>query len=404
MTEIQQKPSESQIAWKIRILLQKAEGMYEDYSWTKILEMINEDEIAATRLNYIAKGMLMLKNYLMSDSEINPETMRSLTLLEKQRFALKKDKIKLGDEKNRVNRIIRETARFENVLEEFTKNLKEHIQLQPYEFKPHYTETTSKEAVLLLSDWHWGETTSNEWNDFNTTIAKQRVNELIEQVIRDASIYKPQRLHLFVLGDMINGLIHITSRLHSDLIVTEAVKEVFLQLMDMIIKLRHHFPEIVVYGVKGNHDRLIANLKESIDESFFDLIMFFLEQSINSIACMDKISFVANERDTIRTQICGKEIIAVHGDKDKKQKSIDSLSHMHQIFPDYIFMGHYHAPAEIEKGRTRLIVNGAFCGVDDYAKDKRLFSKPSQTLIIMDKDDFFAKFDINFKAGVKVTL
>ena len=48
-------------------------------------------------------------------------------------------------------------------------------------------------------------------------------------------------------------------------------KEVTKKLMDLIVTLRDYVPQVNVYGVRGNHDRMIANFKEHVvEESFFD--------------------------------------------------------------------------------------------------------------------------------------
>jgi hypothetical protein len=39
------------------------------------------------------------------------------------------------------------------------------------------------------------------------------------------------------------------------------------------------------------------------------------------------------------------------------------------------------------QGRSKVFINGSLVGVDEYAKDKRYFSEPSQSLLVFDEDD-----------------
>ena len=75
-------------------------------------------------------------------------------------------------------------------------------------------------------------------------------------------------------------------------------------------------------------------------------------------------------------------VAAVHGDKDTPQRLVDDMSAMTKDNYDLICSAHLHHHSEDEKNMTEIICNGSLMGTDEYAKGKRLNSKPSQTLII----------------------
>ena len=54
---------------------------------------------------------------------------------------------------------------------------------------------------------------------------------------------------------------------------------------------------------------------------------------------------------------------------------------------DYGFIGHYHCERMRTFNTFRLFINSSLVGMDQYAFSKRLFSRPSQTLVVLDGDN-----------------
>ena len=130
--------------------------------------------------------------------------------------------------------------------------------------------------------------------------------------------------------------------------------------------------------------QFIPDKKESLTkESFFDFIPWYLESRLEGI---ENVEFVDSNLDDeiVYASIMGNDIFAVHGHRDKLNTAIQNLSLLYHIFPDYVFMGHFHHAAEKEIQGAEVIVNGSLCGTDDYAVSLRRMSKPSQKLIIFD--------------------
>lgn len=401
---INQMEGEDSTSWQIRLLLGKAQGFYEDMSWDDIADILNAP-VRGSHLADRAKGMKILEQYLNNQNDdIDLKTMKTSQMIENKRNALQEQKIQLSDVKTRFNRVVREHSRLEYVAKKLADNISTWVDSQKFNIEPKYgsiNKLSDKEAILLLSDWHYGQCSANNANEFNTAIAEQRIQELVNQVIEYSKYFNPSKLHIILLGDMMNGLIHVTSRIQSTDNVCDQFKGVTLKLIDLIRTMRDYFPQVNVYGVRGNHDRMIPNLKEHVvSESFFDIIPFTLKLAFQSIK---GINVIDNDKDAeiVTAKICDKNIVAVHGDKDNPRKAVDNLTGMFKTCPDFIFMGHFHHREEFERFNSRVIVNGSFCGVDEFATNQRLISYPSQTLLILDKDDFFCKFDINFKSGVK---
>lgn len=397
-----QMQGESPTEWKIRLMVGKAQGYYEDYTWKQIAELVDPEVKCESHFSDKAKGMLMFANYLNQDKDVDFKTLKQVQVLQKNKIESEMRKIQASDEKNLARRVVREYARWDSIAQEIKHSLHEWSKINKVEFTPKYQQLSDNEAILILSDWHYGQTSCNNVNTFNESVANERIKELIAQTTEHLKFFKVKKLHIFLLGDIINGLIHVTSRINASKNIYQQTVEGTKKIMDLIITLRDYVPQINVYGVRGNHDRMVANFKEHlVEESFFDIMYYFLKEMLED---KEGINFITNENDSeiITVNICNKNIMAVHGDKDKPKKAIENLTGLLQNFPDYIFMGHFHHQEESEKFASKVIVNGSFCGVDAFAQGKRLISKPSQNLIILNKNDLFCKIDLALKSGVHI--
>lgn len=75
-------------------------------------------------------------------------------------------------------------------------------------------------------------------------------------------------------------------------------------------------------------------------------------------------------------------ILSCHGDKDKQNSVIEKMTLLTRKSFDLVCTAHLHHFSADEHTGTRLVSNGSLMGTDSYAKNLRLYSKPSQTLII----------------------
>ena len=104
--------------------------------------------------------------------------------LQIQKDAIYKEKRKLYDQRREYNKLLISDARAEHLNDELIRiaeNLnKEYPLVQLDEYKK---VNTKKEALLALSDWHYGMVTDNIWNTYNTDVCKKRVAKLASKVI-----------------------------------------------------------------------------------------------------------------------------------------------------------------------------------------------------------------------------
>ena len=263
-----------------------------------------------------------------------------------------------------------------------------------YEFKD--LQSGESEAVLLLSDWHRGQVSDNFFNKFNNEIFDERVEKLMNKTREYCLLNNIKTIHILTLGDMINGGIHVQTRIESQENLIEQTIGVTEALSHLFNNLSQEF-NLELYFCRGNHDRVTPSKEEAMNgESFSDIIPWFLKERLKG---NDRIHFNENTVDDeiITANVCGQRIIGVHGHKDNFNKAIDNLALFTKQIPDYIVMGHFHHSREVDLKGVEMIINPSLCGSDGYAVDGRKFSKAGQKLLMLNKEEGrYATYFISF--------
>ena len=388
---LKRKDGETDYEYCFRLSWEKSKNQL-DIDWQEIVDLCGLDWSA----DHCRKTMI---GAIRHQEYINTKTREQLTneqytkLLEKE-LELKKEKVKLTDLKTQVNKQIRELARKESLSELLEDKLKQ-LDMQPKMINDSYKQrvTSNRDMVCLISDIHYGIKTTNAISPYDSDICKQKMDYLINKTIAFSLENDVDKLYLMILGDEISGLIHNTTRLEQREDVVSQVIEVSELLYESIVKLAKNLPFVVVGLAQGNHSRVMADKKDSLEqENFTRLIKEFLKLRLANIS---NVLLLENKFDEsiIRLNIRGYNVIGLHGQNDK----LNNLSRLIEMFDkkiDYICLGHYHQSKEFENNKTEVIVNGCFSG-DDYSKRLRLYNKPIQKLLLFDNTGKIATYNIN---------
>ena len=292
---------------------------------------------------------------------------------------------KTRDEWTAYRRMLREDARIES-LKSAIQNTVSALKELPKTTYQGSLRGLSTEAVLMLSDLHIGVECNNFYNRYNAQIAEARVMKLVDDTIYYCKKNSVKRLNIVNLGDMIHGIIHVSARIEQGLDVVEQIMVASEILSRAISKLQQAAPEVVYRSCTDNHARSVANKSEAIEkENFNRLIDWYIESRLGNSG----IKFVKDNLDVDLGKFSlmnGKTIMFSHGHNDS----------INQVFQH--FVGAYHCEKAKSFQNSRVFVNGSIVGTEQYAGSKRLFSKPSQTLLVFDGDNIInhsINLDIN---------
>ena len=304
---------------------------------------------------------------------------------------LKKEQKKLADQRREFNKLVASQARGEHLSEELIKCAKNLSDKSENVYKDFYGELSvnynnpNTEAILVLSDWHYGLKTENIFNKYDTEICKERVKTVVLSTAQKMVLHECSKLHVVVLGDLIHGAIHIGARVASEELVCDQLMHASELLAQSIEFLSQYVEEVVVHVTYGNHARTIANKEASIHRDNMErLVPWWLEQRFASKGSITVAPDTGNE--FLFIDVCGHSICAVHGDNDTVKSAPQMLSTLcHKKLGkniEYVLLGDkHHIESFNELGVTALLC-GSVCGTDDYANGKRLYSDASQLLLI----------------------
>ena len=379
---MERKEKESKFDYIKRVTQGKRDGSLDiDYTEWSLLALGQEySSDVARRMFYGIEKLLAVieeeKIGTISDDDFLKE-------LEAKRKELEVLKVQYQDQRREYSKYLRMDARWQHLIDEMKDSIKE---LEPLDFSDYSFIEGEVEASLLISDWHLGLECSNYWNTFNYEVARERVEKLKQKIIKYSRRHKVKVLHIEVLGDMINGAIHLGTRIESEEDVMSQAMRCAEIISSFVNDISKEIETVNVYTVNGNHGRVNANKHESVEtENFERLIPWYMKtrlvESKNVNICENQYD------DTISHYMIGdKNIFSAHGHLDRVGEVINNYTRMFKVIADEVHLGHFHSYYEKDEHGSTIVVNGTLSGVDTYAKTIRKTGIPTQILKIYEED------------------
>lgn len=302
--------------------------------------------------------------------------------LENLRDEIYKERCRLQDIQREKRNDLRVEARFENLLEVVKDKMDFMPTYEIKEFKHINKNQDKKYAVLQLSDWHCGALVDNQFNYYNVDTMVDRATKVRNNALEYCKLHNVTDLVIEINGDMVNGAIHVSSRVESEEGVVQQVITVTDVLARLINSMKPYFNSIKIITTLGNHGRLTPNKSDSItNENFEMLIPTMLRDKLGDVKIIDSKGL-----DFTKYEIDGKIIMVSHGQNDSMTKVISDFSKIFKVVPNEIHLGHTHSYTDINDCDIKVTVNGSLIGSDDYAITIRKVTTPSQNLIVYEKD------------------
>ncbi|PNX45675.1 MAG: hypothetical protein BV457_09120 [Thermoplasmata archaeon M9B1D] len=362
-------------------------------SWQDVANILNEllgEEYTESkyRKSYQAfKKMLEANQSKFSDSNAQLEQIRLET------ETLKKERIKLSDERVTYNRLIREQARRES-FEDMIKNIVcENTQPIAFELKQSDNYSSSQDLLVHLTDIHTGIFIDNCFNKFNEDVLKDRIEEYTSRIIGLKKLHNAENCYI-VIGEIISGLIHNNLRLQNNMDLMQQFKCISELISIMLLELSKWFNSIEIYTTIGNHSRIVAKKEDSLQGENMDLLLpHYLRARLQNV---DNILIKDNDvmQDIAMFNIRGNHIFSSHGDKDKPSSVVQNFTMMFGVKPDIVLLGHRHTNGMTTIFDTKVIESGCISGTDEYALSIRKKNKPEQTISIIDENGLVCIYDV----------
>lgn len=360
------------------------------FTWPQMAEIFNNEFGCNKGDTAYRKRWAAFKSVLDANTDKIVGENKYLEELKEQTDEIYKAKKQLADQRREYNKMLASDARAEHL----TEKLIEAANIAPLQ---NYSDVftfknvvSTKEAVLCLSDWHYGQVSNNIWNQYDTNICLQRVSKLFDQVACALREHNVKTLHVALLGDFVNGAIHTGCRVASEESTCEQLMHVSEILANFINAISAYVDKVNVHSTYGNHARTIQNKNDSIHSDNMErVIPWWLNQRLKDNTKVDVID--SEYYEFIHFDACGYNVVCTHGDLDKFKDMgivINSLfTRKYGKSIDYTFSGDKHHLEAFEQFGIESTLVGSLCGTDEYANNRRLYSNPMQTLCIFTPDD-----------------
>lgn len=371
--------SEFEFIWRLGSLKNSGEL---DLTWSEVADILNREfrpdepyQESAYRKQFQVANLFfesVFSKQIGGDSYI--EQMRE------ERQELYKVKTQVRDERNELNRKLREQARAGTLLDMVKDTMR--AECKPFDYLPSPVIVGDKDMIVQLTDLHTGLKADNFLNKFNEEVLERRIKKYLDEIFAIQEAQKCQRCYLVLGGDMINGLIHAVLRIESTMNTIEQVKYVSVLVGNFVRRLKTIFSEVYVYSTAGNHSRMSPKKDDQLDGEELDaLVPFYIDLMFSgdrSVVVHD--NEMGNGIASLSPR--GHLWYAVHGDKDTVDSVVGRLTLMTGVKPRGILIGHRHENAVVTRHGVKVCQSGCVGGTDTYAIDHRLSGIPEQLVII----------------------
>ena len=383
INEYMKRKEESITSYSIRLYKNRKNYGLTFQECGDLLNEVSGEDFSEAKWRRPVQHYLEIQEYLEQENPTGVDN-NLLEEIELEKIELQKQQMKMRDQKREMTSKIRRLARLEH-LEDYLKEVTE--ELEPVSLPvEQQQENNGSEAMVVLSDWHLGAEHNGRFNKFNSDVARYRINKVKQKTYDKVKKEEIQTLHIANLGDMVHGIIHVSTKIQSEEDVIQQVITASEYLKDFIGTFLQEGIYVKYYNVIGNHGRVTPSKNDvaGIEENFEKLILTILDTAFSqylnyeSIGCQDGL---------IETEIVGKKFILTHGNFDKNTNAAHRLPQLLGYVPDYIISGHIHHDTSKDFGRTMHIVNPSLIGADDYATSGRFGGRAGQKIITFDEND-----------------
>ena len=372
---ILQQPNESAKAYRVRLYMNK--DLY-GLSNVEIGNLCNK----AFGVNYDEsthrkKTMNYLQGYYDAKEEFDnadDQISSLLNELKETKRELQKERYKLQSEKIDYNRSLREEARDELITEKIVNAIHDLDELNAPLQILNEKHDDKKEYVLVISDSHFGSEFCIKGfrgeiiNEYSPEIFKKRMNVLFDEVLEIIKKENIDCLHIYNLGDDIDGCLRVSQLWKLRYGVVDATIK-YADIMSTWLNNLSYYVQIKYQMVvDSNHSqlRMLGQPKNTFKEdNMSKVISSFIKERLRN---NPNFIFTENETGMIYDNLCGYNIVGFHGESKNMKKTIHNFSKIYNIDINYLLAGHYHHNVYEEGGKYCDCINvGSIIGVDDYS-------------------------------------
>lgn len=399
MDQILQKLSsenESQYIWRVG---QAKDAGLIDSTWSELSPILNKeldiDETewrgeSAWRKKY--RVMQQAWDDVFSKQQFSASHLDDLDVKTRE---LKKEKIKLQTEKLEYNRWLREEARDELICERICEAIKELPALDIPNIIPANIAGRvygNREGCLLMADPHYGVDLKitglfgETINEYSPEIFEARMWDLLTQVVDICQKEGFTLLHVYDLGDELDGMLRVSQLFKLRYGVIESTVKYGRFITEWLNELSKHVHVKYQMVKDSNHCQL--RMLNQPKNTFKDDNMSYIiaEKLMDRLENNPNFEFIQNPTGYIFDNIIGYNVFGCHGETKSMEQAIKDFSRTYKVDIDFMVGGHKHHQNSTNIGiQSDVISAPSIIGVDDYSLSLNKTSDPGATLFVLEQ-------------------
>lgn len=393
---LQQKPDESNFEYQKRLVYGKlVDKTLADMDYTELAEALYGQAYAPDVARRMVYGSKRTLDAVERDFDNGIQNEDVLSALDSKRFELQKERQKFFDQRNALNKLLRERSRQEELNEILTEAVKSgslpQLNYQRVEIEP-----SDNDLLVSLNDIHYGANVQNYWNTYNSDICREMMCKYLDRIIAIGETHRSENCIVWANGDEISGNIHQSITVTNKENVIEQIKGVSELIAEFLAELSKHFRQVVFVSVAGNHSRIDPNKDRAlVSERLDDLVEWYLGARLQNFENV-QIGIGSEKVDNTMylIDVRGKTYCGVHGDFDGSASKVQSLQTMAGKPIYAVLSGHLHHNKMDEVQGVKTIMAGSFLGMDDYCVQKRIVGRAEQMVCVCDADGVRCSYGI----------
>lgn len=307
-----------------------------------------------------------------------------------ERRNLEKERKKLQTEKLEYNKWLREEARDELICEQICEAIRELPQLHVPNIIP-ICSTVGKEGCLLISDAHYGVDLKitglfgEVINEYSPEIFESRMWDLLEQVVDICEKEGFTSLHVYDLGDEIDGMLRVSQLFKLRYGVIESTVRYGRFISEWLNELSKYVHVKYQMVKDSNHCQL--RMLNQPKNTFKDDNMSYIitEKLLDRLGNNPNFEFIQNPTGYIFDDVAGYSVFGFHGERKNTEQAIKDFSRTYGVQIDFMVCGHKHHQNSINVGiESDIIAAPSIIGVDDYSLSLNKMSDPGATLFVLE--------------------
>ena len=387
MDKISKQPNETELAYHKRLIFGKlVDGTLADEDYSELAPYVYGKEYSSDVARRMMYGSRRTLDLLDAQAVTQITSNDILSELDAKRIEFQKERQKFFDQRNALNKVIRDRSRQEE-LNEILCDAIQSGNLPQLNYQRVDIEPSDNDLLVSLNDIHYGANVHNYWNTYNSDICREMMCRYLDKIIAIGETHNSENCIVWANGDEISGNIHQSIAVTNKENVIEQIKGVSELIAEFLAELSKHFRQVTYVSVAGNHSRIDPDKdKTLISERLDDLVEWYLAARLQNF---DNIIVGGGEKvdcTMYLIDIRNKTYCGVHGDFDGSATKIQALQTMARKPLYAVLSGHLHHNKIDDVQGVKTIMAGSFLGMDDYCVQKRIYGRAEQMVCVCDCD------------------